>query len=192
MISLSRVRLIIASLLVLALILVWQLGFRSDESAQTFVDKEQRIDWFVNEGVLTRYDLDGHRSSVTDTQRITHFEGRRESELTRPYSIGFKPSQEVTYTLSALTAVYQDDNSRLDLAEQVELYHNPETEQAVAMFTPSLTYFPDKELAVTDDPVEISSPSGETRAIGMELYTSENRMELLSRVRGTYVATEKR
>lgn len=192
MISLSRVRLLIASLLVLALILVWQLGFRSDESAQTFVDKEQRIDWFVNEGVLTRYDLDGHRGSVTDTERITHFEGRRESELTRPYSIGFKPSQEVTHTLSALTAVYQDDNSRLDLAEQVELYHNPETEQAVAMFTPSLTYFPDKELAVTDDAVEISTPSGETRAIGMELHTSENRMELLSRVRGTYVATEKR
>lgn len=192
MISLSRVRLLIASLLVLALILVWQFGFRSDQSAQTFVDKDQRIDWFVNDGVLTRYDLDGHRSSVTDTQRITHFEGRRESELARPYSIGFKPSQEVTHTLSALTAVYQDDNSRLDLAEQVELYHNPETEQAVAMFTPSLSYFPDKELAVTDDPVEISTPSGETRAIGMELYTSENRMELLSRVRGTYVATEKR
>lgn len=192
MISLSRLRLLIASLLVLALILVWQLGFRSDESAQTFVDIEQRIDWFVNEGVLTRYDLNGNRSSVTDTQRITHFEGRRESELTRPYSIGFKPSQQVTHTLSSLTAVYQDDNSRLDLAEQVELYHNPETEQAVAMFTPSLTYFPNKELAVTDDPVEISTPSGETRAIGMELYTSENRMELLSRVRGTYVATEKR
>jgi len=192
LISLSRLRLLIASLLVLALILVWQLGFRSDESAQTFVDIEQRIDWFVNEGVLTRYDLNGNRSSVTDTQRITHFEGRRESELTRPYSIGFKPSQQVTHTLSSLTAVYQDDNSRLDLAEQVELYHNPETEQAVAMFTPSLTYFPNKELAVTDDPVEISTPSGETRAIGMELYTSENRMELLSRVRGTYVATEKR
>ena len=192
MISINRLRLIVASLLVLALLLVWQFGFRSSDTQQTFTVNDRRIDWFVNEGLLTRYDLDGNRRSVTDAQTITHFEGRRESELTRPYSVGFKPSQEVTHTLSAMRATYQDDNSRLDLAEQVELHHNPETDQAVAMFTPSLTYFPNSELAVTEDPVEITSSSGETRAIGMEFYTAENRMELLSTVRGNYVATENR
>ncbi len=192
MISANRLRLIVASILVLASLLVWQFGFRGADVQQTYLDSDQRIDWFVNEGLLTRYDVNGKRSSVTDAETITHYEGRRESELIRPYSVGFKPSQEVTHTLSAMRAIYQDDNSRLDLAEQVELHHNPETDQAVAMFTPSLTYFPDSELAVTDEEVEITSSSGETRAIGMEFYTAENRMELLSTVRGNYVATENR
>lgn len=192
LISAKRLRAVIAFLLVLAFILVWQFGFQSRETKSTLYDPAARIDWYVNDGLMTRFDLQGTRSSMTDTDRIVHFEGRRESELTRPYSVGFKPNQEVTHTLSALSAIYKDDNSQLELAEQVELHHNPETDQAVAMFTPSLTYFPQRELAITHDPVEITSSSGETRAIGMEFYTAENRMELLSRVRGNYVATEKR
>ena len=40
------------------------------------------------------------------------------------------------------------------------------------------------------DPVEIDSNSGVPRAVGMEYYIAEQRMELLTQVRGNYVATE--
>lgn len=190
MISLSRIRLLIAFLLVFGFILVWQLSWRTDETQVIDADLEQRVDWFVNEAILTRYSVEGVRSSVTDAREVVHFEGLKHSQFKEPYSVGFNANQQVAYTLKADSAVHQDDNSRVDLADNVELHHNPDRDQALAMFTPSLTYFPEKELAVTSDPVEIHSSSGETHAIGMEFYTSERRMELLSKVRGNYVAAE--
>lgn len=188
--ALIRLRLVIASLLVLALLLTWQFGWRSETEAISATDPQQRIDWYVEGAVLTRYDEQGVRVSVTDALEITHFEGKKLSELKKPYTVGYSTEQNVDHTVSAEQALYLDDNSRLELLGKVELQLNPATEKAVAMFTPTLTYFPERELAVTDDPVEIDSSSGETRAIGMEYYIAEQRMELLSQVRGNYVATE--
>jgi len=192
LITAVRLRVSVATLLVLGLILTWQLAFQSSSERSIAADNEDRIDWFVNQGLLTRFNEEGLRISATDAQRIIHYDRRREIELSQPYSVGFNQDQSVTHTLSAQRAVYQDDNSQLELAQQVELHHNPETDQSVAMFTPTLTYYPQTGLAVTQDPVEITSNTGVTRAIGMEFYTTESRMELLSTVRGNYVATENR
>jgi len=189
-IALNRLRLLIASLLVLALVLTWQFGWRTQTENEQFLDAQGRIDWYVEEGVLTRYAPQGTRLSVTDARQITHFENRQVSELEQPYAVGYNADQSVSYTLSAERAYYPDNNSRLDLEGKVELEHNPSTEMAVAMFTPTLTYFPERELAVTADSVEIETSSGHTRAVGMEFYTAERRMELLSQVRGNYVTTE--
>lgn len=191
MISLSRLRLFVAFILIFGFILMWQYGWQDKQPEPLDVDLEQRIDWYVNEAVLTRFSISGERTSVTDAREVTHFEGLKESQFREPYSVGFNNRQEVAYTLKADSAIHQDDNSRVDLADRVELHHNPNDDQALAMFTPSLTYYPENELAVTDDPVEIHSRSGETRAVGMEFYTAERRMELLSQVRGNYVAAQK-
>ena len=187
---LIRLRLTVASLLVLALLLTWQFGWRSDTEVISSTDPQQRIDWYVEGAVLTRYDEEGIRLSVTDALEIIHFEGKKLSELQQPYTVGYSTDQNVDHTLSAKQALYLDDNSRIDLMGKVELHLNPASEKAVAMFTPTLTYFPERELAVTGDPVEIDSNSGVTRAVGMEYYIAEQRMELLKQVRGNYVATE--
>jgi len=188
--AISRLRLVIALILILGFLLAWQFGGRQATETTSVSDPRQRVDWFVEQALLTRYDENGARISATDAPRVTHYDGRQESHIDNPYSVGFQPDQSVSHTLKADRAIHPDDNSQLALSGNVELQHKPDTEQAVAIFTPTLTYFPETKLALTADPVQINTSSGETTAVGMEFYTAERRMELLSTVRGTYVGTQ--
>lgn len=191
MISVYRLRFIIASLLILALLVVWQYGWQTGESGAASDNRGQnRVDWFVYGGVHTRYDLEGTRRSVTDSPEVTHYESQQRSHLRKPYSVGLFPDQRVSHTLSAEEAYHWDDNSRILLEQQVELHHNPETAGAIAFYTPSLNYYPEQGLAITQDHVEIDADGAETQAVGMEFYTTERRIELLSQVRGNYVPAQ--
>ena len=51
------------------------------------------------------------------------------------------------------------------------------------METRNLSVFLDTELAETDEPVVIRTPSSETRGTGMRLYKQQRRLKLLSGVK---------
>ena len=187
----SKLRLIIAFLLVLALILGFQFSRDGDRvPSELTTAPDTRIDFFVTEGIVTRWSVDGTRQSVTTAEYAEHFESRKQLEMDYPYSVGYTTEGKVAHTLSSVTGVYLDDNSRIDLAGNVELHHNPETENDTALYTEQLSYYPETGLAQTDLPVEFLNSQGQTNAEGMEFYTQENRVELLSKVRGTYVPSE--
>lgn len=187
----SKLRIIIASLLVLALILGFQFSSDSERAPDlSSTAPDTRIDFFVTQGVITRWSVEGIRESVTTAEYAEHFESRKLLELDYPYSVGYTAEGEVAHTLSSVSGIYLDDNSRIDLAGTVELHHNPDTEKDTALYTEQLSYYPETGLAQTDLPVEFLNSQGQTNAEGMEFYTQENRVELLSKVRGTYVPSE--
>lgn len=185
----ARLRIILATLLVVALILAFQFGgeraVRDQVGDQAAADK---IDFFISDGVLTRWTTDGSRESVTSTDYLRHSENRNRMWLTNPYTVGYLNNTEISHTLSSETAIYLDDNSLLELAGTVELHHNPGTEQETGLFTEKLFYFPEQQIARSDEQVEILNSQGQTYATGMNYYANEKRIELLSNVRGTYVS----
>lgn len=184
----NRIRIFIAFLLIMVIILFFQFGIKNDQDSPTRISNESRsIDFFIKDSVITRWSAEGEKISVTIAKYAKHFDARKLMELDHPYSLGFYSDGTIAHTLNANTAIYPDDNSRIDLAGSVALHHNPETEQDTTLLTEQLSYFPDRGLATSDQQVEFRSRSGQTNAQGMEFYTRENRLELLSTVRGTYV-----
>ncbi len=186
----SKVRILIAFFLVMTIILLFQFSFESDQpltSGQT--NNANRIDFFVRDAVVTRWSIEGSRESITTTDYAEHLENQKLIRMSHPYSVGYGSDGKVIHTLNADSGNYLDDNSRIDLAGSVELHHNPESDMDTALYTEQLSYYPNKDLATTDLDVEFLNSSGQTTATGMEFYTRENRVELLSAVKGAYVPT---
>ncbi len=184
----NKVRISIAFLLIMLIILYYQFGIQDDQkNPARIANQGSSIDFFMKDSIITRWSAEGDKVSVTTAEYAEHFDVRKLMKLDDPYSTGFNPDGTVVHRINANTAIYPDDNSRIDLAGSVELHHNPETDQNTALFTEQLSYFPDQGLATSDQQVEFLSRSGKTKAQGMEFYTRENRLELLSTVRGTYV-----
>lgn len=54
--------------------------------------------------------------------------------------------------------------------------------------TTKLVVMPDKQYAETDKPVMLKAPDSTTKAIGMQAFLQQDKIKLLSRVRGLYEA----
>ena len=184
----SKLRIFIATALIAAILastFFWQ---KEGETVQkTTSATTEQIDFFVTDGTLRRWDEKGVLVSVTNTPYAEHRPNSKVMLINTPYSVGFTAKGSVDHTLSAKNGTLLDDNSRFDLAGDVELHHNPETESDTALFTEALSYFPDTGIATSDVAVEFLNQQGSTTGVGMKLDTEHQKLDILSNVRGTYV-----
>ena len=189
----KNIRLIIASCLVVGFV-AFSLMFENVdiESSRETTSTDDRIDFFVTDATLTRWSNNGDLISVTQSPFAEHHPHKERLTLQAPYSVGYRIDGSTEHTLSAVKGYLNDDNSRFDLAGDVELHHNPEKDQGTVLLTEQLTYFPELELATSDVAVEFLNDQGSTQGIGMTLNTAQNRLDILSRVRGQYVSSTSR
>ncbi len=184
----SKLRIVIATALVatiLATTFFWQKEGETIQKPTTAATEQ--IDFFVTDGTLRRWDETGSLVSVTNTPYAEHLPNSKVMLIDTPYSVGFTSKGSVDHTLSAKKGTLLDDNSRFDLAGEVELHHNPETESDTALFTEALSYFPDTGIATSDVAVEFLNQQGTTTGVGMKLDTEQQKLDILTKVRGTYV-----
>lgn len=149
---------------------------------------EENVDFFIEQARITRWQEDGSEAHQINTELMQHLP---ELSLTRLHNpeVNVPGQGEATpYRLRADTGEVPDSHEQVELAGGVLLHDNSQSEATVKLSTEQLTLYPAEERAHTAQIVRVERGDDTTEALGMDVYFEEQRIELLSDVKGVYHA----
>ena len=143
-------------------------------------------DFYISRFSATEMNRNGRPWQRLEAESLVHYADSDTTELTRPYAILFSPGN-ADWHLSADKGLIEERGELIHLTGNVLVKHlQHKGEQAVELRTNKMRVWPEDSYAETDDPVAITSDGSRVNAIGMRAYFEEERVELLSAVRGYY------
>lgn len=183
----SQLRLAIALIMLLVPLLWWGLvstGLNDDPIIEPGAD---RIDFFIREARITRWDNNGAIAQTLNSPLLRHYPESEEMHFDTPQML-IPREQGADFRIFANEGRMPDSQERIVLAGDVQLHDNPASGSAAIMLTEQLTLYPPRDYAHTDLPVKVTRDRDHTQGRGMEVFFDEQRVELLSEVKGTYHA----
>jgi len=181
----NRIRLIIAALILIPILLYWGYSGTPQEASNDITQLTGRIDYYVDNAHTREWDEAGMLKRTITATKIEHDPQAEVNYLTYPKSISFR-SDRSQVQITSEKGVALDDNSRTDLAGNVIVHDNPTSASSVKLVTERLSIYPKDDFAETDQPVTISSASGNLKGTGMDLHLEKQVLNLHSNVKGIY------
>jgi lipopolysaccharide export system protein LptC len=197
----SRRRLFVLILLLLAGISVWLVVEISRVDNQKTSTSKLGRDYFMDNIISVIMDKSGTPKYRLTAEKLAHYPGDQHVELTSPYITLYRSSGKV-WTISASQGKLLNDNNEVQLTGDVilknilensrsnSLYKKSKAQTIMTISTQAINIFADKRLASTDKAVTISTEYGKISAVGMNLYTDKQILELKSAVRGNYASAQ--
>ena len=111
-------------------------------------------DFWVDEFILRRYDLDGSIQHTLKAKRMTHFPDDDTTEVSEPRVAYFRDG--TTTTLTARLAWLDKDGQHVRLQDDVRVVRTDPQGAATVIDTSLLNVTPDDEYAQTDAPATIT------------------------------------
>ncbi|EXJ12721.1 MULTISPECIES: LPS export ABC transporter periplasmic protein LptC [Nitrincola] len=150
---------------------------------------EDRVDFFILDGHLKRYSQSGELVHQLSSPLIEHLPGPSITQVTQPKVILIGTGDKETH-IKADKGTMTDDESKIELAGNVRVIDNSSFDAPRELRTETMTLFPSSQYAETADPVMVVQAFSQLSAIGMQAWLGEQRIELLSEVRGYYAKSE--
>lgn len=143
------------------------------------------IDSSLTELTVMQFNAEGQLSHLLNTPLMQHLPKKNMYFLEKPHLIVTEANQS-PWEIQADKAKARADK-RITLTNHVVIQQKQsETKQALKLMTEKITYFPQSKFATTSHPVTIQQAKNQVKAIGMHAYLVDNKIELLSHVRGHY------
>ena len=149
-----------------------------------------QIDAFATKVTIHAYRADGALSSILKTPMVKHFDQNNRSTFSQPHVVSY-PSSGLPWTLSADRGISKNGNDWIKLISHVHIFQRipksyDQNLQPTDIYTNTLIIENKKNLAHTDDPVEIKRPDSNTHSIGMQANLKTGDIYFLHHVRGVY------
>jgi lipopolysaccharide export system protein LptC len=182
------------TLLILALVtlLVFATSWLSRKSEQptapTGTDAVDAADYFIHgfEGTVTG--KNGAPSHYIKAESLVHYGDSNVTELEQPsLTVYHKPGEQWHVQSSHGRMQGEGENDEVLLDGKVILNQRSKR-QPLKLTTEKLLLYPGRRYAETDSAVDISTPSGRIKGVGMKVFGDEERLQLLSDIRGIYDA----
>jgi LPS export ABC transporter protein LptC len=136
---------------------------------------------------LYRTDDEGRFVTHVFAERLDELPGEEQLQLTG-VSVEYRPADDTAWTLSAATAKYSRDGSRVDLAGEVAVRSSPaDGSRPVTILTDKLLFSPDTSTAESSEAVEIHVGDWQLQGVGLRALLKEDSLKLESEVHGTFV-----
>ncbi len=163
------------------------LGQKSEERPQ---EQQQRsssgADYYMTRFTATEMDESGHPKHRIQAEYMAHSAEDDTIKLTQPQAILFRPG-EADWQLQANHGVVEEKGELLRLKGDVLAQQPAYANQPMTEFrTDTLLLKPNDHYAETGDPVVLTHGKSRIDAVGMRAFLEEERVELLSAVRGYY------
>ena len=184
----QRWRLLVTAALLTPPLIWWGWGSSDRTTAPIESTSGERIDFFVVQAEVTRWQDNGAEAHRIQTRGMHHLMDQNLTRLDAPEVQVPAQSGTAPYRLRADTGRVPDSHQQVELAGNVLLHDNPHSGSAIKLSTERLTLFPSEDRAHTDQSVLIQRGQDTTEALGMDVYFKEQRIELLSDVKGLYHA----
>ncbi|MGB2129944.1 MAG: LPS export ABC transporter periplasmic protein LptC [Marinobacterium sp.] len=182
----QRWRLVITATLLTPPLVWW--GWNSPTAPDTNLGNKPdiQVDFFIQNADMTRWSQDGTPAHSINTQLMRHLPERGLTLLSAPEVLVPAEPGQPPYRLRADQGQVPDSQEQVELAGNVLLHDNPLSGAAVELSTEQLTFFPAEDRAHTGHSVQIQHGDDITEALGMDVFFEEQRIELLSDVKGVY------
>ena len=179
----------------LAAFSVW-LQQMAEQAAPVLASGERHDpDFYLKDFTLTTMDKSGAPRNRLEAPYMVHYADDDTSEVDRPRMQVFRKDAPPWY-IDAGKGVVLSEGKTVFLRDGViiRLIHQagPQQGHDATLRTPDLTIKPDDEYAETASPVNFMDSAGNViNAVGMRAHFKDERLELLSQVRGKYVSAKK-
>lgn len=181
----SKNRVILASTILIPVLLYWGFGESPQESQSDSQGLSNKIDYFVENATIREWAIDGELKRQLITEKLEHNPQIEASFLTNPQVVHIKDNGEGLHVISN-QGIARDDNSQTDLLGNVVIYSRKHQENETTLKTEKLSFFPQQDIAQTDQPVTIESRHTRMEGIGMDIDFNEQVLNLHSQVEGTH------
>lgn len=144
-------------------------------------------DAIISQLTVQQFDAKGQLTHYLQTPLMNHLPLNNTHELTTPHIIIAQPNQPF-WDIHAKHATALLGGQQITFNDNVIIHqkkdkHRPET----TFTTEELSYFPKDKRATTSKDITFVQAENVIRSTGMNAYLAENRVQLLSNARGTYV-----
>lgn len=182
----NKLRLLSASLIVIAAAVYWFVLFSPDDSSQSGSESADEIDFFMTYATIDHFDETGRLAYVIESPLVQHYRIALKSTMQYPLIFTHQNDNQ-TAQLSALHGEMPDNQSHIVFTGDVEIIDNILIETPTIMATSELTFIPAENFAETTQFIEIVKGNNVTTAVGMKTWLDKQVADLLNNVRGHYV-----
>jgi LPS export ABC transporter protein LptC len=155
-----------------------------EEMADLEIDEGFRQSYYLENFHLTHFDDQGVLHHTVQGKRLEQNAANGESLLHQPQAIFFRNNQatwEVTADNGWMDA--NRKNARLQQNVTINRLDNSQTKATTSIVHLELP----QQIARNDVPVDIMQGANTLSGVGIEMFLAENRLKLLSDIRGRYV-----
>jgi lipopolysaccharide export system protein LptC len=183
---------LISLLFVIAISLsVWSILVSHDAKPTHLAAEENLPDAFMENVVATIMNKQGTPALKIVTPKMVHYANHDLTDIQKPAVTVYRNSPNPWYINSDFAEATQGI-SQIVFSSNVVIHHvadlaNPTT----TMQTTTLTVFPDKQQAKTNEAITITQPDTIVHAIGMLADMNNGTVKLLSQAKGEYVPASK-
>ncbi len=180
---LKKITLLALALLALA---SWWLKEKPRPTQGLSQEIHEAPDYFMNHFSSYKTNSKGELYQRLMADRMAHHKNSDETELETPLLKVYK-DHELQWQIKGRQGVIKPGGEDLVLQGDIELYRPATTkDQSLRLYTEQLEYQSKPGIVSTDLPVTIKSEQGTTQAVGLRAYLNEEKILLLSQVRGVY------
>lgn len=145
-----------------------------------------RPDAFMENVVATIINDEGKPTLKVEAPKMVHFPDDTTS-IETPHITLYRESPE-PWSIDSHFAKATQGLDKIYFWENVVIHHaNDSANPTTTMTTSTLTVFPDKQIAQTDDNVTVVQPSTTIHGLGMMANLQEGTVQLLSKAQGEYI-----
>ncbi len=180
----------ICLLLIIAISLsTWSILVSTQSKPHLQVENSNLPDAVMENVVALILNKEGTPSLKVTTPKMTHYASNDATEIEKPIVTVYRHSPN-PWHISSNYAKASKGISEILFWDHVVLHHLEDKENpTTTMSTDTLTIFPDKQTAQTDQAITIKQPDTIVHAIGMLANMNNGTIELLSKAEGEYAPT---
>lgn len=184
MLSLKNAIISFLMILTLGLSLWSVLGSTRTETTST--QSTHRPDAFMENVVATIINKEGNPSLKVEAPKMVHYADNDTTDIETPHITLYRESPE-PWSIDSHYAKATQGLDKIFFWENVVIHHvNDTVNPTTTMTTATLTVFPNKQIAQTNDSVTVTQPSTTIHGLGMLANLNEGTVQLLSKAQGEY------
>lgn len=180
-------------ILILALIAAlsaWVFRQATEPPAREAAVQGHQPDAFATDAVLSSYTADGNLEYRLWAERMQHYPDDDSTELTQPYSELYR-EQGPPWRIEADHGWLSSGGEEVRLRGDVEIHRAASpTNKPTDAYSDTLTLWPQRDYAATDDKITYVTTDLRVDAVGMRAQLDTGELELLSQVRGVHTPPE--
>jgi lipopolysaccharide export system protein LptC len=172
----------------IALLSQWLLETVQSALQQEPSNGQQGPVMYIDDFLATRMDNSGVRQYTLAAPHLVELPEQQGTRVEAPVMSVFQAGQILDWVIRADNGWMSANNNLIKLQEQVSLIRPAlDDKQPIVITTRNVAVRPNEGFAETAEAVRAETPNGVLEGVGLEAYFREEKIKLLSQVRGTYV-----
>ena len=183
---------IVIALIVVALVAFWDKS--PNDLLEEDVSEASRFPQaYMTDIEMREYDTDGKLRNTLTTNSAEYFQANPKRPSAKDYTVLNEPRMVFSsaqgtapWLLTAQSGRIDQNGQMATLSNNVRAFQESNSQGLTEILTSELRIKTAKQYAETDKAVKMRAQQGQLDTVGMKAFLSEDRIELLSQVRGTY------